>query len=65
MERSEKLSAKIACDVNVGQMKKSGKFKTVLFESTLLAWPRNYGDLCGHKPGKNKQFVFNSCKLWL
>ena len=57
-------SAKTACDVSVGQVKKSGKFKTVLFESTL-AWRRNYGGLCGHKPGKNKQFVFKSCKLWL
>ena len=55
VERSEKLSAKTGCDVNVGQVKKSGKFKTVLFEPTL-AWRRNYGGLCGHKPGKNKQF---------
>ena len=47
---------------NVGQVKKSGKFKTELFEST---WRRNYGGLCGHKAGKNKQFVFKSCKLWL
>ena len=28
VERSEKLSEKTACDVNVGQVKKSGKFKT-------------------------------------
>ena len=27
VERSEKLSVKTACDVNVGQVKKSGKFK--------------------------------------
>ena len=62
VERSEKLSAKTACDVNVGQVKKSGKFKTKFFEST---GHRNYGSLCGHKPGKNKQFVFKSCKPWL
>ena len=30
-----------------------------------LTWRRNYGSLCGHKPGKNKQYVFESCKLWL
>ena len=34
VERSEKLSEKTACDVNVGQMKKSGKFKTEFFKST-------------------------------
>ena len=34
VERSEKLSVKTACDVNVGQVKKSGKFKKVFFEST-------------------------------
>ena len=62
VERSEKLSVKTACDVNVGQVKKSGKFKTVFFEST---WRTNCGGLCGHKPGKNKQFVFKTCKLWL
>ena len=28
VEQSEKLSAKTACDVNVVQVKKSGKFKT-------------------------------------
>ena len=60
VERSEKLSVKIACDVNVGQVKKRGKFKTVFFEST---WRRNFGGLCGHKPRKNKQFVFKSCKF--
>ena len=60
VERSEKLSEKTACDVNVGQVKKSGKFKTEFFEST---WRRS--GLCGHKPGANKQFVFKSCKLWL
>ena len=38
VERSEKLSVKTACDVNVGQVKKSGKFKTVFFEST---WRRH------------------------
>ena len=54
VERSEKLSAKTAFGVNVGQVKKGGKFKTVFFEST---WRRNYG-LCAHKPGKNEQFVF-------
>ena len=62
VERSEKLSVKTACDVNVGQVKKSGKFKTVFFEST---WRRNCVGLCGHKPRKNKQFVFKRCKLWL
>ena len=62
VKRSEKLSGKKACDVNVGQVKKSGKFKTMFFEST---WRRNDGGLCGHKPGKNKQFFFKSCKLWL
>ena len=51
VERSKKLSAKTVCDVNVGQVKKSGKFKTVFFEST---WRRNYGGLCGHNPRKNK-----------
>ena len=60
VERSEKLSEKTACDVNVGQVKKSGKFKTEFFEST---WRRS--GFCGHKPGKNRQFVFKSCKLWL
>ena len=55
VERSEKLSAKTACDVNVGQVKKGGEFKTVFCDST---WRRNYGGLCGHKAGKNKQFVF-------
>ena len=39
-ERSEKLWAKTAFDVNVGQVKKSRKFKTVLFEPT---WRRNCG----------------------
>ena len=34
VERSEKLWEKTACDVNVGQVKKSGKFKTEIFEST-------------------------------
>ena len=34
VERSEKLSVKTAGDVNVGQVKKRGKFKTVFFEST-------------------------------
>ena len=34
VERSEKLSVKTACDVNVGQVKKSGKSKKVFFEST-------------------------------
>ena len=58
VERSEKLSEKTACDVNVGQVKKSGKFKTEFFEST---WRRS--GLCGHKPGKNRQFVFKSCIL--
>ena len=53
--RSEKLSPKTACDVNVGQVKKGVKFKTVFSDST---WRRNYGGLCGHKPRKNKQFVF-------
>ena len=43
VERSEKLSEKTACDVNVGQVKKSGKFKTEFFEST---WRRS--GLCGH-----------------
>ena len=33
---SEKLSEKTACDVNVGQVKKSGKFKTE-FSSRLGA----------------------------
>ena len=56
VERSEKLSEKTACDVNVGQVKKSGKFKTEVFEST---WRKS--GLCGHKPGKNRQFVFKSC----
>ena len=32
VERSEKLSEKTACDVNVGQVKKSGKFKTEFFD---------------------------------
>ena len=36
VERSEKLSEKTACDVNVGQVKKSGKFKTE-FSSRLGA----------------------------
>ena len=60
VERSKKLSEKTACDVSVGQVKKSGKFKTEFFEST---WRRS--GLCGYKPGKNRQFVFKSCKLWL
>ena len=60
VERSEKLSEKTACHVNVGQVKKSGKFKTEFFEST---WSRS--GLCGHIPGKNWQFVSKSCKLWL
>ena len=55
VERSEKLSEKTACDVNVGQVKKAG-----ILEST---WRRS--GLCDHKPGKNRQFVFKSCKLWL
>ena len=38
VERSEKLSEKTACDVSVGQVKKSGKFKTEFFESRDLAW---------------------------
>ena len=62
VERSEKLSEKTAYDVNVGQVKKSRKFKTEFYEST---WRRNYGALAYHKPGKNKQFVFKSCKLRL
>ena len=62
VEQSEKLSAKTACDVNVGQVKKSGKFKTKFFKST---GGRNYGSLWSHKPGKIKQFVFKSCKPWL
>jgi len=45
VERSEKLSVKTACDANVGQVKKSGKFKTVFFE---LTWRRNCGGFCGH-----------------
>ena len=46
VEQLEKLSVKTACDVNVqGQVKKSGKFKTVFFEST---WHRNCGGFCGH-----------------
>ena len=45
VEQLEKLSVKTACDVNVGQVKKSGKFKTVFFEST---WCRNCGGFCGH-----------------
>ena len=44
VERSEKLSEKTACDVNVGQVKQSGKFQTEFFEST---WRRS--GLCGHK----------------
>ena len=36
VERSGKLSEKTACDVNVGQVKKSGKFKTVF--RVDLAW---------------------------
>ena len=36
VERLEKLSEKTACDVNVGQVKKSGKFKTVF--RVDLAW---------------------------
>ena len=58
VEWSEKLSEKTACDVNVGQVKKSGKFKTDFFEST---WCRS--GFYGHKSGKNRQFVFKSCKL--
>ena len=50
IEWSEKLSIKTACDVNVG------------LKST---WRRNCGGLCSHKPRKNKQYVFKSCKLWL
>ena len=42
VERSEKLSEKTACDVNVGQVKKSGKFQTEFFAST---WRRS--SLCG------------------
>ena len=34
-EQSEKLLEKTACDVNVGQVEKSGKFKTEFFELTL------------------------------
>ena len=37
VERSEKLSEKTACDVNVGQVKKRGKFKTEFFELRDLA----------------------------
>ena len=62
LEWSERLSAKTACDVNVGQVKEREKFKAEFFEST---WRRNYGGLCGPKPGKNRQFAFKSCKLWL
>ena len=63
VERSEKLSEKKACDVSVGQVKKSGKLgKTVFFEST---WRRNKCGLCSHKPGKNNKFFFKvNCKLW-
>ena len=60
VERLEKLSEKTACDVNVGQVKKSGKIKTEFFAST---WRRS--GLCGHKHGNNRQFVFKSCNLWL
>ena len=42
VELSEKLLVKTACDVNVGQVKKSRKFKTVFFESI---WRRNWGGL--------------------
>ena len=44
VERSEKLSEKTACDVSVGQVKKSGKLKTEFFES-----PRRRSGLCGQK----------------
>ena len=44
VERSEELSEKTACDVNVGQVKKSGKLKTEFFES-----PRRRSGLCGQK----------------
>ena len=48
VERSEKLSEKTACDVNVGQVIKSGKFKTEFFEST---WRRsgNLSSICLQK----------------
>ena len=38
VERSEKLSVKTACDVNVGQVKKSGKFKTVSRVDLAQKW---------------------------
>ena len=54
VDRSEKLSVKTAYDVNVGQVKKSGKFNIVYFKST---WRRNYGGLCSHKLGENKLVI--------
>ena len=55
VERSEKLSEKTSCDVNVVQVKKAGNSKQSF----------SISGLCGHKPGKNRQFVFKACKLWL
>ena len=45
VERSEKLSAKTACGVNVGQVKKKREIQNSVFESI---WRRNYGWLCAH-----------------
>ena len=57
VERSEKLSVKTACDVSVGQVKKSGKLKTVFFEST---WRRNWGLCLNHTVQKDSREVLGT-----
>ena len=79
VERWEKLSVKTACDVNVGQVKKRGKFKTVFFEST---WRRNFGrpisapdripdrfydmewNMYGISAAKSQTFLLEKRSLW-
>ena len=60
VERLEKLSAKTACDVHIGLVKKSGKFKTVFFEST---WCRNYGGLSALNLERTSNFYICLHKL--
>ena len=55
-----KIVGKKTCDVNVGQVKKKREIQNRVFRVDLAQ-----SGLCGHKPGKNRQFVFKSCKLWL
>ena len=60
-----KIVGKKACDVNVGQVKKSGKLKTVFFDRRRFGTEIMVVCAAINSPGKNKQFVFKSCKLWL